>query len=91
MSHVGCPKPHGRALGHIPQASPHVLDDPGVSIVFTDLGPNSLELDVRCWSQSHDHNAMVDDVRTRVYDALAAADIEIPCQQVVIAQATADA
>ena len=66
------------------QASPHVLDDPGVSIVFTDLGASSLEFSVRCWSDSSSHGAMLDDVRSRIYDALAEAGIEIPYQTLVV-------
>ena len=71
-------------LLHAAKASPHVREEPGVSIAFTNLGANSLELEVRCWSDSVHHNDMVDDVRSRIYNALSAEDLEIPYQRIVV-------
>lgn len=68
------------------EASPHVLAEPGVSVVFTELGSSSLQFSLRCWSDSATHGAMLDDVRSRVYDGLNEAGIEIPYPQIVVRQ-----
>ncbi len=41
-----------------------------------------------CWSTSADYLGMLHAVRIALYDALNAADIEIPFDQIVVHQAT---
>lgn len=64
-----------------------VLDDPGVGVAFVNFGASSLDFVVMPWSKPEDYIPMIGDVRTRIYDALNAANIEIPFDQVVMHQA----
>ncbi len=70
-------------------ASERVLADPAPGIVFVNMGASSLDFRVLVWADNPDFAAMQDDVRTRIYEALTAADIEIPFSQIVVHQADA--
>lgn len=69
------------------QASELVLEDPPVAMHFGALGASSLDFKVHCWAKNEDFGAMQDDVRSRLYEALVAAGVDIPFNQIVVQQA----
>ena len=73
------------------QACPFALEDPAPAIVFMNLGASSLDFSVRVWAKNDDFMAMQDDVRSRVYDDLNAAGIDIPFAQIVVHPAPGEA
>lgn len=76
------------------EGSEHTRDDPGVGIAFVNLGASSLDFAVHVWSLDESTNAyltMLDDVRSRIYDGLNDAGIDIPFSQIVVHQAPTDA
>jgi small conductance mechanosensitive channel len=64
-----------------------VLKDPAPAVAFTGLGASSLDFKVLAWCNAPDYLAMLHDVRKAAYDALNAAGIEIPFNQIVVHQA----
>lgn len=64
-----------------------VLSDPAPSVNFNGFGASSLDFEVRPWSTSDDYLGMLHDVRIALYEALNAAEIEIPFDQIVVHQA----
>ena len=64
-----------------------VLQDPAPSVAFAGFGASSLDLLARPWSNPEHFPAMQHNVRIKVYDALNAAGIEIPFDQVVVHKA----
>ena len=69
------------------QSVDSVLDDPAPSVNFSGFGASSLDFEVRPWSATEDYLGMLHDVRIALYDALNAAEIEIPFDQIVVHQA----
>ena len=64
-----------------------VLADPAPSVAFAGFGASSLDLLARPWSKPDSFPAMQHNVRIKIYQALDAAGIEIPFDQVVIHKA----
>ena len=64
-----------------------VLDDPAPSVNFSGFGASSLDFEVRPWATTDDYLGMLHEVRIALYDALNAAGIEIPFDQIVVHQA----
>lgn len=64
-----------------------VLDDPAPAVVCTGLGASSVDFQVRCYCNAPDFVAMSSEMTKRVYNALNAANIEIPFNQIVVHQA----
>lgn len=59
--------------------TPHVLIMPSPVVRFCALGGSGLEMEVWVWIEAHKlRSAVIDQVTTRVYDSLNAAEIEIP-------------
>ncbi len=65
-----------------------VLTDPAPSVNFSGFGASSLDFEVRPWAKTDDYLGMLHDVRIALYEALNAAGIEIPFDQIVVHQAT---
>lgn len=61
-----------------------VLTDPGPAVAFVGLGASSLDFKVFAWSTPQDYLDMLHSVRIEVYNALNAAGIEIPFNQIVV-------
>ena len=72
------------------RSSELVREEPAPAVAFTNMGASSLDFAVLCWCANADYLAMLDDVRTRMYDALNAAGVDIPYNQIVVHQAAAD-
>lgn len=76
------------------EAEPVVLDavrgvegvkvDEGIDVVFDNFGASSLDLLVRAWCQADEAAKVRHRMRIAIYDALEAAGIEIPFDQVVV-------
>jgi small conductance mechanosensitive channel len=66
-----------------------VLADPAPEVAFVDLGSSSLNFDVKTWCEAPNYLDMLHKVRKAAYDALNAAGIEIPFNQIVVHQAPA--
>jgi small conductance mechanosensitive channel len=64
-----------------------VLSDPAPSVNFSGFGASSLDFEVRPWAKTEDYLGMLHDVRVALYDALNAAEIEIPFDQIVVHRA----
>lgn len=64
-----------------------VLSDPAPSVNFSGFGASSLDFEVRPWAKTADYLGMLHDVRIALYDALNAAEIEIPFDQIVVHRA----
>jgi small conductance mechanosensitive channel len=64
-----------------------VLEDPAVSVVFTEMAASSLNFTVLAWANCDTYLAMLDQVRRALYDELNAQGIEIPFDQLVVHQA----
>ncbi|MDH3744752.1 MAG: mechanosensitive ion channel [Acidobacteriota bacterium] len=64
-----------------------VLGDPAPSVNFSGFGASSLDFEVRPWATTDDYLGMLHDVRIALYDALNAAEIEIPFDQIVVHRA----
>lgn len=80
----------GKVLKAAAEASEYVLDDPGVGVGFVNFGASSLDFKVFPWCKPEDFIPMGADVKTRIYNALNDAGIEIPFDQVVMHQAPAE-
>ena len=65
---------------------PLVLSDPAPSVTFGGFGASSLDFVVRPWSKTGDFVPMLHEVRVALYEALNAAGIEIPFNQIVVHQ-----
>jgi small conductance mechanosensitive channel len=79
-----------RAIGVMVEACKGVdavLEDPAPSVNFNGFGASSLDFEVRPWARAEDYLGMLHDVRVALYDALNAAEIEIPFDQIVVHQA----
>ena len=57
------------------------------AIKFVNFGASSLDFQVLCWATADDYLDMLHNVRSEVYDALNAANIDIPYDQVVLHKA----
>lgn len=68
-----------------------VLNDPEPGIAFVGLGASSLDFKVLVWSTPENFLAMLAAVRTSVYNDLNDAGVDIPFNQIVVHQASADA
>ena len=68
-------------------ATPLAMQDPRPLVIFSELGASSLNFKVMAWCPPDDYRDMLHQLRGNVYDALAAADIEIPFNQIVVHQA----
>ncbi len=66
-------------------------EEPAPDLVFTEMAASSLNFKLRAWCAPADFGAMNHAVRSAAYNALNAADIEIPFDQVVVHQADAAA
>lgn len=64
-----------------------VLSDPAPAVAFVDLGSSSLDFSIRTWCEAPNYLDMLHKVRKAAYDALNAAGIEIPFNQIVVHQA----
>ena len=64
-----------------------VLKDPEVVVAFVGLGASSLDFAVHVWTKNEDFFPIQHEVRKAVYDALNAAEVEIPFNQIVVHQA----
>jgi len=64
-----------------------VLGDPAPSVNFSGFGASSLDFEVRPWATTDDYLGMLHEVRIALYEALNAAEIEIPFDQIVVHQA----
>lgn len=64
-----------------------VLSDPAPSVNFSGFGASSLDFEVRPWATTDDYLGMLHEVRIALYEALNAAEIEIPFDQIVVHQA----
>ena len=65
----------------------YALTDPPPKAVFVNLGASSLDFKVFIWTKVSDFGTLIHDGRKVVYEALNAADIEIPFNQIVVHQA----
>ena len=61
-----------------------VLSDPAPSVNFSGFGASSLDFEVRPWAETSDYLGMLYEVRIALYNALNAAEIEIPFDQIVV-------
>ena len=61
-----------------------VLDDPGPGVALSGFGASSVDYVVLPWSTVEDYLPMQHKVKVALYDALNAADIEIPFNQIVV-------
>lgn len=80
----------GKAMQVIQKAcasSDRVLADPAPDVAFAGFGASSLDLLARPWALPDDFPAMQHNVRIAIYEALDAAGIEIPFDQIVVHQA----
>jgi small conductance mechanosensitive channel len=64
-----------------------VLPEPAPWIVLSSFGASSLDFSVHVWTLAQNFGPMQHAVRKAVYDRLAAAQIEIPFNQIVVHQA----
>ncbi len=64
-----------------------VLEDPAPDVAFGGFGASSLDLYARPWSLPDNFPTMQHNVRIEIYNALEAAGIEIPFDQIVVHQA----
>lgn len=64
-----------------------VLQDPAPAMAFTEMAASSLNFKLHVWAKSGDWMAMQHQVRSAAYNALEAAEIEIPFDQVVVHKA----
>lgn len=64
-----------------------VLSDPAPGVAFVDLGASSLDFNIMTWCDAPNYLDMLHKVRKAAYDALNAAGIEIPFNQIVVHQA----
>jgi small conductance mechanosensitive channel len=64
-----------------------VLKDPAPAIAFVEMAASSINFSVMCWSTCDDFLGMQHNVRKACYEALNAANIEIPFDQLVIHKA----
>lgn len=67
-----------------------VLEDPGPAVAFVGLGASSIDFLVHCWSASDPDSwlGMQHNVTKACYEALNAAGIDIPYNQIVVHQAS---
>ncbi|CAN7514380.1 mechanosensitive ion channel [Pseudoxanthomonas sp. LjRoot143] len=64
------------------RATPGIADDPAPAVLFTGFGASSLDFAIRAWThQFDDWSTIRSDLMSRLYAALAGADIEIPFPQ----------
>lgn len=77
------------ALRKAAESSDLVIDEPAPVIAFDGFGASSLDFLVMPHSKPEDFIPMLHDVRTRIYEELEAADIEIPFAQIVVHEADA--
>jgi small conductance mechanosensitive channel len=70
------------------EQTPQILQEPAPGIVFFDLGDHGLQFNLNCHCLSPDFLAMNHTLRSNVYKALNAANIEIPFWQIVIHKPT---
>lgn len=66
---------------------PEVLEDPAPAVVLTGFGASSIDFEVRPWATSSDFVNMQNSVRIAIFDALEAAGVEIPFDQIVVHRA----
>ena len=66
------------------------LDDPAPAIAFAGLGASSLDFTVYAWAKAPDWFAMLGALRKSIYEELNRAKIEIPFNQIVVHQASAE-
>jgi small conductance mechanosensitive channel len=64
-----------------------VLEDPAPAVAFVDMAASSLNFSVMCWAKTEDYLGMLHNVRQACYEALNAAGIDIPFDQLVIHKA----
>jgi small conductance mechanosensitive channel len=64
-----------------------VLSDPESSVAFSGFGASSIDFLARPWAKPNDYPAMQHNARIAIYDALNAAGIEIPFNQIVVTRA----
>lgn len=64
-----------------------VLKDPEPAVAFVDMAASSLNFRIVCWCNSGDYLGMLHEVRSAAYNALNAANIEIPFNQIVVHKA----
>lgn len=69
------------------KSCPAVLKVPEPDVLFVNLGASSLDFNVNVWSAAVDFIIVQHQVRRAVYEALNAAEIEIPFNQIVVHQA----
>lgn len=77
---------HAALLGAAARTS-LALQDPAPLVIFSELGASSLNFKVMAWCPPDSYRDMLHELRCNVYDALAAENIEIPFNQVVVHQA----
>lgn len=64
-----------------------VLKDPAPRVIMSGFGASSLDFVVHAWSTVDDFLTMQDELRRAIYEALNAANIEIPFPQLVVHKA----
>ncbi len=64
-----------------------VLSDPKPDVAFSGFGASSIDFNARPWSKPDDFPSMKHNASVAIYDALNAAGIEIPFNQIVVTQA----
>jgi len=75
------------ALSAAAASTGRVLTNPAPRVVFSAFGASSLDFVVHAWSTVDDFLAMQHDLRRAIYEALIAANIEIPFPQLVVHKA----
>jgi small conductance mechanosensitive channel len=78
-------------LTRVVSGLPQVLEDRGVGVAFTNMGASAVEFKVLYFTKGEDFLPAMHDARKACYDALNAEGIEIPFNQIVVHQASADA
>ncbi|HUS63516.1 MAG TPA: mechanosensitive ion channel domain-containing protein [Kofleriaceae bacterium] len=68
-----------------------VLKDPAPAVAFAGLGARTVDFTVLAWSTADDYLAMLHNLRRSIYEALAAAGIQVPVNQIVLQQLQAAA
>jgi small-conductance mechanosensitive channel len=69
-------------LLEVTRSTPGITDEPAPAILFAGFGTNSLDFAIRSWTNNFgDWVKIRSDLYVRVYEALRAADIEIPYPQ----------
>ena len=64
------------------RTTPGIADDPAPAVLFTGFGASSLDFAIRAWThQFDDWSTIRSELMSRLYAALAGADIEIPFPQ----------